>query len=586
MHVFLYGSGQSYFLVLTHPLYESGKSVSSATVSGAMSAQIAQASSLLEAYGVAIVELFDRYDDGLRVSTRQQSGASTRVPQYTYLIDVTDDQKEAFQEAVRTLDGFVHFQPNYRYKTISTAGMEPLYTEYQSMAFDVMGIPNAWQYATGAGIRVAVIDTGIYANHEEFCNGSAAIDTANQTMDTTNCTRLDASYDFVDLSPLEYSQYSSEGILVDYEDYTTRDAFPEDFHGHGTHVSGIVGASVNGKGISGVAYNATILPLRAMFVIKDPTDQEMTAVGNTDDIVRAINYAVTNNADIINMSLGGRLGGDEDVIFQDAVDRAFKGGVFVVAAAGNEASNIDTVKAVPAYYDSAFSVGSVNSYGGVSNFSNYGNTLDVMAVGEEVLSAFISGQEQLNSNQYYIMSGTSMAAPMVAGAAALILDYYRQKSQPLSPSELRRLFHISAANNGHRDSKYGYGIINVEKALDFLRVADSPPPDELDSMVFDYGANTLLCYPNPWYRSQAAVSTCQVMETRTGQLDYRLYTRYGHVVASGTQNVVPGRTPFFVWDGRDASGSVVPNGVYSLVVTIRPNGGKSMIKKHLISVLP
>ncbi len=552
-----------------------------------MSAQIAQASSLLEAYGVAIVELFDRYDDGLRVSTLQQSGASTRVPQYTYLIDVTDDQKEAFQEAVRTLDGFVHFQPNYRYKTISTAGMEPLYTEYQSMAFDVMGIPNAWQYATGAGIRVAVIDTGIYANHEEFCNGSAAIDIANQTMDTTNCTRLDASYDFVDLSPLEYSQYSSEGILVDYEDYTTRDAFPEDFNGHGTHVSGIVGASVNGKGISGVAYNATILPLRAMFVIKDPTDQEMTAVGNTDDIVRAINYAVTNNADIINMSLGGRFGGDEDVIFQDAVDRAFKGGVFVVAAAGNEASNIDTVKAAPAYYDSAFSVGSVNSYGGVSYFSNYGNTLDVMAVGGDVLSASIPGQEQLNSNQYYIkMSGTSMAAPMVSGAAALILDYYRQKNQPLSPSELRRLFHISAANNGHRDSKYGYGIINVEKALDFLRVADSPPLDELDSMVFDYGANTPLCYPNPWYRSQAAVSTCQVMETRTGQLDYRLYTRYGYVVASGTQNVVPGRTPFFVWDGRDASGSVVPNGVYSLVVTIRPNGGKSMIKKHLISVLP
>lgn len=205
---------------------------------------------------------------------------------------------------------------------------------------------------------------------------------------------------------------------------------------HGTHVSGIIAAArKNGKGIDGVADNVKIMSIRAV-----PDGDE-----HDKDIALAIRYAVDNGAKVINMSFGKGFSPEKHWV-DDAVKYAESKGVLLVHAAGNDASNIDTVDNFPNAIlkkDSKrasnwITVGaSANPKGGdlVANFSNFGkDQVDVFAPGHQIYSTIPGGTTYGNA------SGTSMASPVVAGVAAFILSRYPQ----LTPQQVKEVIEKSA----------------------------------------------------------------------------------------------------------------------------------------------
>jgi cell wall-associated protease len=204
--------------------------------------------------------------------------------------------------------------------------------------------------------------------------------------------------------------------------------------GHGTHVSGIIGAvRGNGKGMDGIANNVRIMAIRAV-----PDGDE-----HDKDIANSIRYAVDNGAKIINMSFGKYFSPQKKWV-DDAVRYAQEKGVLFVHAAGNEATNVDEKRHFPTaiFQDSTrcanwITVGASgpSKQNLVAYFSNYGKRdVDVFAPGLEIYSTVPTG------NQYKMEQGTSMASPVVAGLAALIMSYYPQ----LTASEVKEAITRSA----------------------------------------------------------------------------------------------------------------------------------------------
>lgn len=193
---------------------------------------------------------------------------------------------------------------------------------------------------------------------------------------------------------------------------------------HGTHVAGIVAAQRNnGIGMNGVAHNVEIMTLRAV-----PDGDEYDK-----DIALAIRYAADNGAKVVNMSFGKSYSPQQDWV-TDAIKYAASKDVLLVNAAGNDSENIDKEISYPTdangtveVADNFITVGALNyKYGGelVANFSNYGKSnVDIFSPGVKIWSTF-------PNNKYEYSQGTSMAAPAVAGVAALIRSYYPSLTAP------------------------------------------------------------------------------------------------------------------------------------------------------------
>jgi subtilisin family serine protease len=219
----------------------------------------------------------------------------------------------------------------------------------------------------------------------------------------------------------------------------------DDVIGHGTHVAGIIaGQTGNGIGISGIADDCKIMPVKVL-------DDD----GNGDDanIVEGIKYATDHGAQVINMSLGGP--GPSDVL-QDAIDYATSHGVNVVVAAGNENGPIDT----PGNCKGVITVGAIERNLKRADYSNFGDKLDVVAPGSDILSTYIDGK---GPSGYTYYSGTSMAAPFVSGVVALI----KSVNPALSPEAVTDIIHRSATHLGTPgfNKYFGYGLLNADKAV-------------------------------------------------------------------------------------------------------------------------
>ncbi|MBL6723327.1 MAG: S8 family serine peptidase [Candidatus Margulisbacteria bacterium] len=505
--------------------------------------------------------------------------------EYTYLVRLSEGKSSEFMEKAKKITGVVHVQPNFKYKAFGPSAMstdaiyEPDYDDHQKAAFELMGFPNAWSYSAGAGVRVAVLDSGIKIKHQEFCGdpNEVNVDTNNQTLDVSNCTKVVAPYDFVHDPPI-FSFQKINGV-----DYYDEDTLPEDYGGHGSHVAGIIASKKNGKGMVGAAYEAEIMPIRVMYPRYTGVSNTYETVGDTDDIVQGINYAVTNNADIINMSLGAALSNSSDLIFRTAVDNATAAGVLVIAASGNDNINMDTNKIAPAYFENAMAVGSVADNGEMSSRTNFGDTLDVVAVGSDVYSVGVA-----TNSAYGQSSGTSMAAPFVSALAAIAQSYYKSKNngQRLSPAELRRVIQLSATSDSDSPTLHkGHGIINAKQALFMLGVSDLNNAETDVYMGSDGSRDQLLCFPNPFDWSQASSIGCEFYLNQPGNIHWAIYSRRGRVVASGAFNGNQGLNKQLSWDGRDRSGHRVPVGVYQLVATIEVDGKLPITRKHLLTML-
>ena len=260
----------------------------------------------------------------------------------------------------------------------------------------------------GGGVVVAVVDTGVDYLHEDLAANIWRDEEGNPGADWVDVdiqTFLDAGFE-----------------AVPGEDYDTPDGDPQDFQGHGTHVAGTIGARAdNGRGIAGIAWNSQIMPVRAGFTL-DQGGQRLGLLEN-DDIFQALVYATDQGADIINMSFGG--GGSQ--LIATGVEYARSMGVVLVAAAGN--FNLDTAIFFPAADEGVIAAAAGKPSGERASFSNWGGKVDLLAPGYEVLSlraqgTALSGQDQVVGENYIRASGTSMASPHVAAAAALVLSAF------------------------------------------------------------------------------------------------------------------------------------------------------------------
>lgn len=248
-------------------------------------------------------------------------------------------------------------------------------------------------------VIVAVVDTGIDYNHEDLRD----VLWANEGEIPNNGIDDDGNGYIDDVHGINTLQRNKQGVAS---------GEVMDTHGHGTHVSGIIGATQNnGKGIAGIASNVKIMGIRT---VPNSGDEKDT------DVIESFIYAAKNGAKIINCSFG-KSHNEGGMAVSETIDHIYKEyGTIVIAAAGNDSKNIDRKKVYPASFEnqSLLVVASTTSYGSLSYFSNYGTqNVDIAAPGSSIYSTVIG-------NRYQSMSGTSMASPVVAGLAAEVLSRF------------------------------------------------------------------------------------------------------------------------------------------------------------------
>lgn len=271
-----------------------------------------------------------------------------------------------------------------------------------------IGVYDAWDVTLGTGQVIAVLDTGVDLDHPDLA------------------AHLLAGFDYVGLD----------------SDPSPDPGAPN--HVHGTHVAGIANAVTNnGTGIAGVAWDARTLPVRII-----------SATGATSsNIALGIIYATDHGATVINLSLGGP---GWVKVERDAVNYAADHGVIVVASAGNDETSTPDY---PASYDHVISVASTTSSNNRSSFSNFGEYVDVAAPGSGIYST-------LYNNTYGTMDGTSMAAPHVAGVAALV----RSAGHATTLDAITEALLCSAQDLGASgwDQYLGWGLIQANAAVNYL----------------------------------------------------------------------------------------------------------------------
>jgi len=324
----------------------------------------------------------------------------------------------------------LYAEPDYKVRLCDTPN-DPLFSKQYALynpggVLQIPGSPSgtaradikatsAWDYNKGSeNVLVAVIDTGVDYTHPDLKNK----------------------------------------VISKGKDFANNDDDAYDDFYHGTHVSGIIAAETNNaEGVAGLAWNCKILPIKVITAQGE---------GDYDWVVQALMWAADFEQNglkvsVINMSLGGS---DPSETMEEALKYAYEKGLVLVAASGNEHSSV----LYPAAYDQyCLAVGASDYNDQVASFSNYGPEVDVVAPGVWVLSAYPLWLTLPGHLPYAYATGTSMAAPHVAGLAALI-----KSGKPwLTPGEIMKIIKYTADDIGDpgRDDYAGYGRINCERAL-------------------------------------------------------------------------------------------------------------------------
>ncbi len=319
--------------------------------------------------------------------------------------------------------------------------------------YNNINLPLAWDVSVGSTeVIVAVVDTGVLLSHPDLdaqlISGYDFISSASRARDGNG----------IDSNPNDEGDRANGGSS----------SF------HGTHVAGTVAAeSDNGIGVAGVAWNARIMPMRALGVDG----------GTTFDVLQAIRFAAglsndsgtvpPRRADIINLSLGSTFSSQTE---QDTINQARSAGVIIVAAAGNEST---TAPSYPAAYSGVVSVSATTITNSLASYSNRGSTIDVAAPGGNATTdingdGFGDGVVSTMGNDgnsgpvefgWDILNGTSMAAPHVAGVAALMKAVHRNLTPAQFDSALQAGELTDDLGTAGRDDSFGHGLINAQKAL-------------------------------------------------------------------------------------------------------------------------
>jgi serine protease len=324
-----------------------------------------------------------------------------------------------------------------------------------------MNVPAAWDTTTGSGVTVAVIDTGYVAHSDLAANIVGGYDFISDTAVSVDGNGRDSN----PADPGDWYNANECGAGIPASDSSW----------HGTHVAGTIAAATNnGKGVAGVAYGAKISPVRVLG----------KCGGYDSDIIDAITWASggsvsgvpanTNVAKVINMSLGG--GGACSSATQSAINGAVNRGTAVVVAAGNENQNASN--ASPANCNNVITVAATNRAGSRASYSNYGSVVDIAAPGGEtrtstangILSSLNSGAKTPSSENYDFYQGTSMAAPHVAGLAALM----KSASSGLTPAQIESAIKANARPlPGTCSGGCGAGLADAAKTVQAVKGGSS-----------------------------------------------------------------------------------------------------------------
>ena len=278
---------------------------------------------------------------------------------------------------------------------------DALYSDYQWNLSNIM-TETGWNVSKGGeDVIIAVLDTGVQSDHPDLAG------------------QLTAGYNVIDGSQSA-----------------------EDDVGHGTHVAGIIGAAVNNnEGVAGISWYNKVMPVKVL---------DSSGAGTTYSVAEGIIWATDNGAKVINMSLGNYASAQ---FLHDAIRYAYDRDVVLIAASGNDNTSRP---GYPAAYPEVFAVAATDAHEARAPFSNYGDYIDVAAPGDGIASTY-------PGSQYAALSGTSMAAPHVAGLAGLI----RTKNPLLTNEEVMEVMRSTAKDLGKRgkDEDFGYGQIDVIRAL-------------------------------------------------------------------------------------------------------------------------
>lgn len=365
-------------------------------------------------------------------------------------------------EELKNTPGILGAEENYRRSITSTPESiipkDPSFKRQWSIVnADVQG---AWDMgATGQGLTIAIVDTGVDLNHPDL----------------------------------------KDNIVPGYNAITGSEApgANKDNNGHGTHIAGIAAAEENNVGIVGVAYKAKIMPVKVM---------DSTGEGYDDAIADGIVWAADHGAQIINLSIGSEDGSD---VLRQAVAYAYKKGCLLIAAAGNYEPDSEGNPGVsyPASDPKVLAITATDEDNNVASYSVTGPEVDLAAPGDLIYSDW---WDETDGSCYAEGSGTSMAAPFVAGEAALIWSRHKDWSRE-QVSQALEAGTIDLGTPG-KDNNYGYGLVDVKLALSAnqnLQTLDSPAAiDQFGGIVQAQAGSTQasLTIPSQALASPATVS--------------------------------------------------------------------------------
>ena len=348
----------------------------------------------------------------------------------SYAVRVPAGSEQRFLAQLRSTPGVLAAQLDRRVAAQEQPD-DPRYPEQWHLAR--IGMPAVWEKATDAtAFPIAILDTGVKQNHPDLAGQlwTNPGEIANNGAD-------DDGNGFAD----DVHGWHFYHVGVGQQSQPRQDAALDDPNGHGTHVAGIIGAAGNnGVGVAGVAWRARLMIVRVL-------DQD--TFGWESDIIQGLSYAVANGARVVNMSLGLDKPG---ALLADAIAQAQARGVLIVAAAGNSGGAV----LYPAAYPGVISVGASDQQNNRASFSAFGERLDLLAPGVDILSTW-------NGLPYFTRSGPSMATPQVAGVAALLAA----RSPGTPPAELRACLLRTARDLGApgRDDATGWGLLDAAAAL-------------------------------------------------------------------------------------------------------------------------
>lgn len=360
--------------------------------------------------------------------------------------------------------------------------------------------PAAWDFTKGkSSIKVAIVDDGMRTTHEDL--GPKLYVNPNEIpgngIDDDNNGFID------DISGWDAADNDNDPLPPG------GNAF-----GHGTHVGGIAAAATdNGVGIASIGFNVSLIPCKTKL-------DANTGNPNLDNTYGGLDYAITIGADVVNMSFGGSY----SLTFASLCNVAYDSSIVLVASAGNDGQQIAKY---PAGYNHVISVGSTDLSDGKSGFSNFHQTIDVMAPGSNIYSCTAS-----SNSSYGFNSGTSMSSPLVAGLCALVLSL----DSTLTPEQVEACLKAGCENIDTQNPNYvglmGAGRINARQTLDCVA-----NPVAVSSANMQEGFQL---WPQP--ASGSCHFQCSIGQPGTLQIDLldlqgrQLQTLFSQTVQSGIQS--------------------------------------------------